>query len=68
MQKTVIIGVAGAGKTYLLIEGVIKLLGDKILILTSSPRMADSIRFKLNEATVHTVRSMCEEVLRSSHP
>jgi len=58
MQKTAIIGAAGVGKTYLLTKSVIKLLKaedpeaieGKILVLTSSPRVADSIRVKLKGA------------------
>ncbi len=58
MQKIAIIGAAGVGKTYLLTENVIKLLraedpevmGGKILVLTSSLHVADSIRAKLKEA------------------
>jgi len=57
MQRTAIIGAAGAGKTHLLTESVIQLLAEtepvsgNILVLTSSSRAVDSIRARLMEAS-----------------
>jgi DNA helicase-2/ATP-dependent DNA helicase PcrA len=84
MQKTVVIGAAGTGKTYLLIESVTRLLdeeelgasGGKILVLTSSPHAAGDIRSRLRgvhpdcyaDVVIHTVRSLCEAVLKDSDP
>ena len=93
MQRTAIIGAAGTGKTHLLIESVARLLegerlessGDKILILTSSPRAASNISLRLKGArpdhhaddvgkmpaptvVIHTVRSLCEAVLKYDNP
>ena len=84
MQKTAVVGAAGTGKTCLLIQSVARLLeeaepeasGGKILVLTSSPRAADDVRARLRGAcpyrrdhvVIHTVRSLCREVLNDGDP
>jgi superfamily I DNA/RNA helicase len=75
MQRMTVIGAAGTGKTHLLLESVLHLPErDRILILTSSSRMADELRSRIRDSakasalsvTIHTVRSLCESVLREN--
>jgi DNA helicase-2/ATP-dependent DNA helicase PcrA len=85
MQKTIVIGAAGTGKTYLLVESISRLLseempepeGCRILIIASSLRALKDLRTRLknvcpdtraDHVAIHTVRSLCHEVLRESHP
>ncbi len=85
MQKTVVIGAAGTGKTYLLVESISRLLSEempepeacRILVIASSLRALNDLRTRLknvcfdiraDHVAIHTVRSLCHEVLRESHP
>lgn len=85
MQKTIVIGAAGTGKTYLLIESISLLLseeipepeGCRILVIASSLRALNDLKTRLKNVcpdtradhiAIHTVRSLCHEVLRENHP
>lgn len=85
MQRTVVIGAAGTGKTCLLVESVSRLLSEeipepercRILVIASSLRALNNLGTRLknvcpdtraDHVAIHTVRSLCHEVIRESHP